>query len=98
MIFNFINSGCRNKDLQVSDWSGRCIGQLGAVQPSILPQRPALAHNSTPFAFNMKDMTFVKAALSELTRAFQYEKHTKVFIYMFACFLLNELDPIYYIF
>lgn len=71
-------SGCRDKDPSISEWSGRCLGALGALEPSLLPRHQSAAQDRGTFAFSVGDTGFIRVALSELTRAFQCEKDTKV--------------------
>lgn len=71
-------SGCKSKDSNFSEWSSRCIGQLGALHPSLFPCELSLAIKETQFAFTFMDVHFVKMALIELASACQFEKDTKV--------------------
>lgn len=61
----------------MSEASGSCLGQLGAIEAGHLP-RQYVKPDKSPFAFSIVDDCFTTAALMELTRAFQYEKDTKV--------------------
>lgn len=68
--------------MDVSDWSGRCLGELGAFEPFLLPRKISRQSSLiSPFAFTIKDESFAKAALYELIRAFQSEKYTKVCLF-----------------
>ncbi|XP_012551263.2 serine/threonine-protein kinase ATR [Bombyx mori] len=79
VIVNLMDSllmGCKDTDPQVSEASGSCLGQLGAIEAGHLP-RQYVKPDKSPFAFSIVDDCFTTAALMELTRAFQYEKDTK---------------------
>ncbi|CAG5050354.1 unnamed protein product [Parnassius apollo] len=67
--------GCKDPDSKVSDASGSCLGQLGAIEAGHLP-RQYVQPDRSPFAFSIVDNCFAATALVELSRAFQYEKDT----------------------
>ncbi|XP_028157289.1 serine/threonine-protein kinase ATR-like [Ostrinia furnacalis] len=67
--------GCKDSDAEVSLASGRCLGQLGAIEAGHLP-RQYVQPDRSPFAFSIVDNCFAATALVELARAFQYEKDT----------------------
>ncbi|XP_050674865.1 serine/threonine-protein kinase ATR isoform X2 [Leptidea sinapis] len=68
-------TGCKDSNSEVSIASGGCLGQLGAIEAGYLP-RQYVQPDRTPFAFSISDSCFAATALTELTRAFQYEKDT----------------------
>ncbi|XP_013143582.1 PREDICTED: serine/threonine-protein kinase ATR-like isoform X2 [Papilio polytes] len=67
--------GCKDPDSKVSEASGSCLGQLGAIEAGHLP-RQYVQPDRSPFAFTIVDNCFAATALVELSRAFQYEKDT----------------------
>ncbi|OWR53666.1 putative esr1 protein [Danaus plexippus plexippus] len=67
--------GCKDINPQVSLASGSCLGQLGAIEAGHLP-RQYVQPDRSPFAFSINDDCFAATALTELARAFQYEKDT----------------------
>ncbi|KPI92992.1 Serine/threonine-protein kinase ATR [Papilio xuthus] len=67
--------GCKDPDNKVSEASGSCLGQLGAIEAGHLP-RQYVQPDRSPFAFTIVDNCFAATALVELSRAFQYEKDT----------------------
>lgn len=80
-IFSFENwlfPGCKSKDSNFSEWSSRCIGQFGALHPSLLPCELSLLKAESQFSFTFMNVSFVKTALIELASACQFEKDTKV--------------------
>ncbi|VVC87145.1 unnamed protein product, partial [Leptidea sinapis] len=71
-------TGCKDSNSEVSIASGGCLGQLGAIEAGYLP-RQYVQPDRTPFAFSISDSCFAATALTELTRAFQYEKDTTIY-------------------
>ncbi|XP_072931916.1 serine/threonine-protein kinase ATR isoform X2 [Epargyreus clarus] len=67
--------GCKDSDTDVTSASAACLGQLGAIESGHLP-RQYVQTDKSPFAFSIKEDCFASAALTELCRAFQYEKES----------------------
>ncbi|XP_048511999.1 serine/threonine-protein kinase ATR isoform X2 [Athalia rosae] len=74
--------GCRDKDENVRLASGECLGELGAVEPSLLPRR-IQSKDDANFIFEI-NVDFACLALTYLVRAFQSQKNTQ----SMGCFAL----------
>ncbi|XP_011875240.1 PREDICTED: serine/threonine-protein kinase ATR [Vollenhovia emeryi] len=67
--------GCQDKDESIRLCYGECLGELGAIEPSLLPRRIISKEDST-FISDMNE-EFACALLSEHVRAFQMQKNSQ---------------------
>ncbi|XP_026479798.1 serine/threonine-protein kinase ATR-like [Ctenocephalides felis] len=72
-LIDALVTGTRESETLKLDYA-RCLGELGAIEPSHLPRR---FEDTSVFTFSATDDTFAISALMELSRALQFEKHTK---------------------
>lgn len=67
--------GCKHTDENLQLASGECLGELGAIEPSLI------SINYSPekhkFALSIHSDVFAAMALDELCRAYQFQKDTK---------------------
>ncbi|XP_043511522.1 serine/threonine-protein kinase atr [Frieseomelitta varia] len=67
--------GCQHKDESVRLLYGECLGELGAIEPSLLPRR-IISRVDSKFIPDMNE-EFVCAMLFEHARAFQMQKSSQ---------------------
>ncbi|KAK2579409.1 hypothetical protein KPH14_003267 [Odynerus spinipes] len=67
--------GCQEKDENIRILYGECLGELGAIEPSLLPRR-IISREDSKFIFDMNE-EFACAMLLENVRAFQVQKSTQ---------------------
>ncbi|XP_028046695.1 serine/threonine-protein kinase ATR isoform X2 [Monomorium pharaonis] len=67
--------GCQDKDESIRLCYGECLGELGAIEPSLLPRR-ITSRDDNKFISDMNE-EFVCALLSEHVRAFQMQKNSQ---------------------
>lgn len=67
--------GCQEKDDNIRILYGECLGELGAIEPSLLPRR-IISREDSKFIFDMNE-EFACAMLFENVRAFQMQKSTQ---------------------
>lgn len=72
-LIDALVTGTRESETLKLDYA-KCLGELGAIEPSHLPRR---FEDTSIFIFRATDESFATLALMELTRALQFEKHTK---------------------
>ncbi|XP_063984803.1 serine/threonine-protein kinase ATR-like [Diachasmimorpha longicaudata] len=78
LVVNLLDSllaGCQDKDESIRLKCGECLGELGAVEPSLLPRRIA-SKDDSKFILQMNE-DFALGVLQELVRALQMEKITQ---------------------
>lgn len=66
--------GCKHEERNLQLWSGKCLGKMGALEPSHLPP------NYSPqkrLAMSIHTDVFAIMALAELCRAYQFQKDTQ---------------------
>ncbi|XP_012274502.1 serine/threonine-protein kinase ATR [Orussus abietinus] len=73
-LLDALFSGCRDKHEAIRLASGECLGELGAVEPGLLPRRIACSDDTKFIAETNEE--FACALLEELVRAFQAQKST----------------------
>ncbi|XP_024944291.1 serine/threonine-protein kinase ATR isoform X2 [Cephus cinctus] len=74
-LLDHLLAGCQDKNENIRLAYGECIGELGAVEPSLLPRR-IVSRADSKFIVDM-DEEFACATLFELVRAFQAQKSTQ---------------------
>ncbi|XP_020296818.1 serine/threonine-protein kinase ATR [Pseudomyrmex gracilis] len=67
--------GCQDKDESIRLCYGECLGELGAIEPSLLPRR-IISRDDSKFISDMNE-EFACALLSEHVRAFQMQKDSQ---------------------
>ncbi|XP_046813707.1 serine/threonine-protein kinase ATR isoform X1 [Vespa crabro] len=67
--------GCQEKDDNIRILYGECLGELGAIEPSLLPRR-IISREDSKFIFDMNE-EFACAMLFENVRAFQMQNSTQ---------------------
>ncbi|KAL6262489.1 hypothetical protein P5V15_007574 [Pogonomyrmex californicus] len=67
--------GCQDKDESIRLCYGECLGELGAIEPSLLPRR-IISREDSNFISDMNE-EFACALLSEHVRAFQMQKNSQ---------------------
>ncbi|XP_025986385.1 serine/threonine-protein kinase ATR [Solenopsis invicta] len=67
--------GCQDKDESIRLCYGECLGELGAIEPSLLPRR-IISKDYSKFISDMNE-EFACALLSEHVRAFQMQKNSQ---------------------
>ncbi|XP_025264576.1 serine/threonine-protein kinase ATR [Camponotus floridanus] len=67
--------GCQDKDESIRLCYGECLGELGAIEPSLLPRR-IISREDSKFISDMNE-EFACAILVELVRAFQIQKNSQ---------------------
>ncbi|TGZ48346.1 Serine/threonine-protein kinase ATR [Temnothorax longispinosus] len=67
--------GCQDKDESIRLCYGECLGELGAIEPSLLPRR-IISREASKFISDMNE-EFACALLSEHVRAFQLQKNSQ---------------------
>ncbi|XP_032688955.1 serine/threonine-protein kinase ATR isoform X2 [Odontomachus brunneus] len=67
--------GCQDKDESIRLCYGECLGELGAIEPSLLPRR-IISKEDSKFISDMNE-EFACALLSEHVRAFQVQKNSQ---------------------
>lgn len=73
ILHNLIIS-CRHADKNLQLISGKCLGELGAIEPSNLPPNYSPQKN---FSLTIHSDNFAIIALEELCKAYQFQKDTK---------------------
>lgn len=73
LLHNLITACCHN-DVNLQLASGKCLGELGAIEPSHLSPNYAPQRS---FALSIHTDAFAIMALEELCRAYQFQKDTK---------------------
>lgn len=66
--------GCKHEERNLQLWSGKCLGKMGALEPSHLPPNYAPQKR---FAMSIHTDVFSIMALAELCRAYQFQKDTQ---------------------
>lgn len=66
--------GCKHEERNLQLWSGKCLGKMGALEPSHLPPNYAPQKR---FAMSIQTDVFSIMALAELCRAYQFQKDTQ---------------------
>ncbi|XP_015115874.1 serine/threonine-protein kinase atr [Diachasma alloeum] len=74
-LLDSLLAGCQDKDESIRLKCGECLGQLGAVEPSLLPRR-IVSKDDSKFIPEMNE-DFALEVLQELVRALQMEKITQ---------------------
>ncbi|XP_011304533.1 serine/threonine-protein kinase atr-like [Fopius arisanus] len=74
-LLDSLLAGCQEKDESIRLRCGECLGELGAVEPSLLPRR-IVSKDDSQFIPEMNE-TFALEVLQELVRALQMEKITQ---------------------
>ncbi|XP_043497369.1 serine/threonine-protein kinase ATR-like isoform X1 [Polistes fuscatus] len=74
-LLDTLLAGCQEKDENIRLLYGECLGELGAIEPSLLP-RKIISREDSKFIFDMNE-EFACAMLSENVRAFQMQKSTQ---------------------
>ncbi|XP_026671548.1 serine/threonine-protein kinase ATR-like isoform X2 [Ceratina calcarata] len=74
-LMHTLLSGCQHKDESIRLLYGECLGELGAIEPSLLP-RHIISRDDSKFIANMND-EFGCAMLVECARAFQMQKSSQ---------------------
>lgn len=64
---------CSDSDSNISSLAASCLGQLGAVDPGLLPRRPK-PKNSLPLSVH--DTEFAYLALTKISRGFQNARNS----------------------
>ncbi|KYN35646.1 Serine/threonine-protein kinase atr [Trachymyrmex septentrionalis] len=67
--------GCQDKDESIRLYYGECLGELGAIEPSLLPRR-IISREDSKFISDINE-EFACALLSEHVRAFQMQKNSQ---------------------
>ncbi|XP_076757525.1 serine/threonine-protein kinase ATR [Xylocopa sonorina] len=67
--------GCQHKDESIRLLYGECLGELGAIEPSLLPRR-IISRDDSQFISDMNEK-FACALLFEYARAFQMQKSSQ---------------------
>ncbi|XP_014472413.1 PREDICTED: serine/threonine-protein kinase ATR-like isoform X2 [Dinoponera quadriceps] len=67
--------GCQDKDESIRLCYGECLGELGAIEPSLLPRR-IISKEDSKFISDTNE-EFACALLSEHVRAFQMQKNSQ---------------------
>ncbi|XP_018056134.1 PREDICTED: serine/threonine-protein kinase ATR [Atta colombica] len=67
--------GCQDKDESIRLCYGECLGELGAIEPSLLPRR-IISREDSKFISDINE-EFACALLSEHVRAFQMQKNSQ---------------------
>lgn len=70
-LLSILMVGCKDTDENLQKISGKCLGQIGAIEPSHLPRNYSLQDK---LAFSIHEDEFAIMALAALCRAFQYQK------------------------
>ncbi|XP_066597912.1 serine/threonine-protein kinase atr-like [Prorops nasuta] len=73
-LLNILLLGCQDKDEALRLLYGECLGELGAIEPSLLPRR-IISRDESNFISDMNEK-FTVALLLENVRAFQMQKST----------------------
>ncbi|XP_015183049.1 PREDICTED: serine/threonine-protein kinase ATR isoform X2 [Polistes dominula] len=74
-LLDTLLAGCQENDENIRLLYGECLGELGAIEPSLLP-RKIISREDSKFIFDMNE-EFACAMLSENVRAFQMQKSTQ---------------------
>lgn len=74
-LLDALMAGCRDKDEAIQLAYGECLGELGAVEPSLLPRR-IVSRDDKKFISDTNE-EFACEALIELARGFQMQKSTQ---------------------
>ncbi|KAI4487089.1 hypothetical protein M0802_012043 [Mischocyttarus mexicanus] len=74
-LLDTLLAGCQEKDENIRLLYGECLGELGAIEPSLLP-RKIISREDSKFIFDMNE-EFACAMLFENVRAFQMQKSTQ---------------------
>ncbi|KYN10085.1 Serine/threonine-protein kinase atr [Trachymyrmex cornetzi] len=67
--------GCQDKDKSIRLCYGECLGELGAIEPSLLPRR-IISREDSKFISDINE-EFACGLLSEHVRAFQMQKNSQ---------------------
>lgn len=73
-VLDMLMIGCKHVDPNLQLVAGECLGELGAIEPSLLPANYA---QQRMFAVSVHSDAFATMALRELCRAFQFQNDTK---------------------
>ncbi|XP_034947758.1 serine/threonine-protein kinase ATR-like [Chelonus insularis] len=74
-LLDSLLAGCQNADKDICRYCGECLGELGAIEPSLLPRR-IISQADSKFISEM-GREFICALLMELVRAFQMQSTTQ---------------------
>ncbi|OXU29026.1 hypothetical protein TSAR_005154 [Trichomalopsis sarcophagae] len=74
-LLDTLMAGCQDKDEAICIASGECIGELGAIEPSLLPRR-IISRTDTKFICDMNE-EFADGLFRELVKDFQSQKNTQ---------------------
>lgn len=73
-ILDMLMIGCKHVDSNLQLAAGECLGELGAIEPSLLPPNYS---QQAKFISSVHTDLFAMMALGELCRAFQFQNDTK---------------------
>ncbi|XP_049801396.1 serine/threonine-protein kinase ATR [Schistocerca nitens] len=78
-LVRVLMESCHDHDEAVRLAAGRCLGELGAIDPGIMPTRERLQHTGSGYTFSLdvEDESFAVAAITELAKGFQKSKVTQ---------------------
>ncbi|XP_011329801.1 serine/threonine-protein kinase ATR isoform X3 [Ooceraea biroi] len=74
-LLDILLIGCQDKDESIRLRYGECLGELGAIEPSLLPRR-IISREDSNFISDMNE-EFACALLVEHVRAFQMQKNSQ---------------------
>ncbi|CAK9833676.1 Serine/threonine-protein kinase atr [Anthophora retusa] len=74
-LLDTLLTGCQHKDESIRLLYGECLGELGAIEPSLLP-RKIISRDDSNFISDMNE-EFACAILFEHARAFQMQKSSR---------------------
>ncbi|KAJ8680180.1 hypothetical protein QAD02_015967 [Eretmocerus hayati] len=74
-LLDTLMAGCQDKDENICIASGDCIGELGAIEPSLLPRR-IISRGDTKF-IPLMNQEFACELLYELVKDYQSQKNTQ---------------------
>ncbi|XP_073836714.1 ATR serine/threonine kinase meiotic 41 [Musca autumnalis] len=75
-IVDEVIKGCRHEDRNIHLASAKCLGELGAIDPSYMSANFSFME-STEISLSMHTDDFAIMALTELCRAYQFQKDSK---------------------
>ncbi|XP_065362796.1 serine/threonine-protein kinase ATR [Calliphora vicina] len=75
-IVDELMKGCRHDDRNMNLASAKCLGELGAIDPSYMSSNFSFM-NSAEISLSIHTDDFAKMALMELCKAYQFQKDTK---------------------
>lgn len=73
-LLDMLIAGCRDKDEAIQLAYGECLGELGAIDPSLLPKR-IVSREDSKFITDVKE-EFACAALVEFAKGFQMQTNS----------------------